>query len=291
MSVRLTKMHGLGNDYLFLDDRDGTCVAPEALAMEVSDRHRAVGSDGLILVLAAEGSADVRMRMFNADGSEAEMCGNGLRCFAKYVVDRGLATSQPLAIETGAGVLLAAWTRGSDGLVSDVEVEMGVPTMACETIPAVLPGVDPRSHVISHPIDRAAFGVPDSIEPTISLVSMGNPHIIMYGNDLPSLDLAAVGSHIERLAAFPNRINLHVVDVHTPTHVSMRTWERGSGITQACGTGACAVVVAGVLGLRHDRSVRVSLPGGDLAVVWSSNTDTVRMRGPAEEVFDVEWER
>lgn len=291
MSVRLTKMHGLGNDYLFLDGRSRECRAPEALAREVSDRHLAIGSDGLILVLNAQGDADARMRMFNADGSESEMCGNGLRCFAKYVVDRGISTAQPLAVETAAGVLNVAWTRGSDGLVSEVEVEMGVPTLACEAIPAVLPGVDPMAHVITHAIDRAAFDLPLSIEPTISLVSMGNPHVIVYGSDRASIDLCSIGPQIECNRAFPNRINVHVVFVHTPTHVSMITWERGSGITQACGTGACAVVVAGVLGGRHERSVRVTLPGGDLAVSWLHNADTVRMKGPAEEVFDVEWER
>ena len=291
MMIRLTKMHGLGNDYLFLDSRDVECSAPEALAQEVADRNRGVGSDGLILVLAATGEADVRMRMFNADGSEAEMCGNGLRCLVKYVVDRGIASQNPLAIETGAGVLMATWFRGDKGNVNEVEVEMGSPILACSEIPAIIKGVQASEHVIGYPIDPAVFALPETVEPAMSLVSMGNPHVMIYGRDIQSVNLEDVGPKVEHDSMFPSRINLHLVEVHSPRHVSMRTWERGSGITQACGTGACAVVVAGVLGDRHERSVQVSLPGGDLAISWPSASAAVQMRGPAVEVFDVDWTR
>ena len=295
MSVKFTKMHGLGNDYLFVDARNEPLSDPVSAARALSDRHRGIGSDGLILVLEAEGdTAHARMQMFNADGSEAEMCGNGIRCMAKYLVDREISIACPLLIETQAGELALEWSLGSDGTVQDVTVSMGAPILECGRIPARLDGIAPEQRVIDHEIELAEFGFdPASIlrggvEPLLSLVSMGNPHAILYCTDIDLVDLAVAGEVFEHHSAFPNRINVHLVEVSTPAKIRMRSWERGSGLTQACGTGACAACVAGVLSRRHERSITATLPGGDLRLEWASEDAPVRMSGPAVEVFQGE---
>jgi diaminopimelate epimerase len=282
--MRFTKMYGSGNDYVYVDCvRNRPPADPAALSRAVSDRHFGIGSDGLILICPSE-RADARMRMFNADGSESEMCGNGLRCVAKFVHDHGIATKPQLKIETGRGVLTVDLEVRS-GKVSRVRVNMGEPILEAAKIPTTLPGNPP-------------VNVPLMIPPTsfnVTCVSMGNPHAVMYVNDdffstHSDGDLVAeYGPKIEHASAFPRRVNAHFVKVHSPSEVTMRTWERGSGITLACGTGACAVCVAGVLTGRTGRKLLAHLPGGDLELEWSESDNCVYKTGPATEVFTGEW--
>jgi diaminopimelate epimerase len=280
--MRFTKMHGLGNDYVYVDCfRQPPPRDAAALSRVISDRHFGVGSDGLILIGPSE-RADARMRMFNADGSEAEMCGNGVRCVAKYVYDHGIAVKPRLAIETGNGVLtLDLDVR--NGKVERVTVDMGPPILDADKIPTNLPG--PRVINYSGPHWTAN----DGFNWRLTCVSMGNPHAVYYCDDVAAAPLEVVGPQIENAAVFPRRINVHFVQVHSPSEVTMRTWERGSGVTLACGTGACAVAVAGVLTGRTDRRITAHLPGGDLELNWSEADDHVYMTGPAVEVFSGEW--
>ena len=276
--MRFTKMHGLGNDYVYVDCVNGPPVKdPAAVAVKVSDRHFGIGSDGLILIGRSE-VADAHMRMFNADGSEGEMCGNGLRCVAKYVHDHGIARKPQLKIETGRGVLTVD-LEVTNGKAERVRVNMGTPILKSADIPTTLPG-DP-------PVDVAFTANGVSCRGTC--VSMGNPHVVIYGSDLAEIPLEAVGPRIENAPEFPRRINVHFVEVHSESEVTMRTWERGSGITLACGTGACAVCVAGVLTARTGRKLLAHLPGGDLELEWNEADNHVYMTGPATEVFSGEW--
>jgi diaminopimelate epimerase len=285
--MRFTKMHGIGNDYVYVD-----CVSnappsdPVALSKAISDRHFGIGSDGLILICPST-KADARMRMFNADGSESEMCGNGLRCVAKFVYDHGIARKPRLAIETGRGVLTVDLEVKHD-FVSRVRVNMGEPILKAADIPTTLPGDPPVN---------ARWGSGKQ-HFNVTCVSMGNPHCVIFENgaddDLLSIkdgiDLVSeFGPVIENAPAFPRRTNVHFVRVHSPTEVTMRTWERGSGITLACGTGACAVCVAGVLTGRTARKVVAHLPGGELELHWSETDNCVYKTGPATEVFSGEW--
>ncbi|MGL6097225.1 MAG: diaminopimelate epimerase [Fimbriiglobus sp.] len=276
--MRFTKMHGLGNDYVYVNGfAERVPADPVAMAVKISDRHFGVGGDGLILIVPSE-IADARMRMFNADGSEAEMCGNGLRCVAKYVYDHSIARKPRLALETGRGVLSVDLEVAGDK-VSRVRVNMGEPILQSAIIPTTLPG-DP-------PVD-AILEVAGT-EYRVTCVSMGNPHVTIYCDDVANVPLETVGPVLETAAAFPRRVNVHFVQVHSPSEVTMRTWERGSGITLACGTGACAVCVAGVLTGRTSRKLLAHLPGGDLELEWSEADNCVYMTGPATEVFNGEW--
>jgi diaminopimelate epimerase len=285
--MRFTKMQGAGNDYVYVDCfAQATPADPPRLAREIADRHFGVGGDGLILICPSQ-VADARMRMFNADGSEAEMCGNGVRCVAKYVYDHGIARKPRLKIETGRGVLTLDLEVKNDKVVR-ARVDMGEPILKAADIPTTLPG-DP-------PIDAPLVvpGTSGNWEPKATCVSMGNPHAILYvgeaffrtdGKDL----VAENGPQIETASQFPRRVNVHFVKVHSPAEVTMRTWERGSGITLACGTGASAVCVAGVLTGRTQRKILAHLPGGDLELEWSDADNHVYMTGPAVEVFQGEW--
>ena len=281
--MRFTKMHGIGNDYVYVDCvRQKPPADPAALARAVSDRHFGVGSDGLILIGPSE-RADARMRMFNADGSESEMCGNGIRCVAKFVHDHGIATKPHLKIETGRGVL-SLDLEVQNGKAVRVRVNMGEPILESAKIPTTLPG-DPPVNVL---LDLVGWWF------DVTCVSMGNPHAVVYAGDeffrTDRRDLVAeLGPKIEHHDAFPRRVNAHFVKVHSPGEVTMRTWERGSGITLACGTGACAVCVAGVLTGRTARKLLAHLPGGDLELEWSEADNCVHMTGPATEVFTGEW--
>jgi diaminopimelate epimerase len=280
--MRFTKMHGLGNDYVYVDCVNGPTPAdPPALARKVSDRHFGIGSDGLILITKSD-QADARMRMYNADGSESEMCGNGLRCVAKYVHDHGIARKPTLKLETGRGVL-SVELEIKNGIAERVRVNMGEPILNAGKIPTTLPG-DPVVNVPFKVNGREFVG---------TCVSMGNPHVTMYVGDeffaeKPDL-VAEFGPHVETAAIFPRRINAHFVKVQSRSEVTMRTWERGSGITLACGTGACSVCVAGVLTGKTDRRILAHLPGGDLELEWSEADNHVYMTGPATEVFSGEW--
>src|SRR5438552_268460 len=276
--MRFTKMQGAGNDYVYVDCFHNPIPAdPRGLSRAVSDRHFGIGADGLILICKSE-QADARMRMFNADGSESEMCGNGLRCVAKYVHDHGIARKPRLAIETGRGVLTVDLEVKNDK-VSRVRVNMGEPILQAARIPTTLPGDPPVNATL------AAGGY--SFEATC--VSMGNPHAVIFVPGVAKVPLEAVGPALERAAAFPKRVNVHFVQVHSPAEVTMRTWERGSGVTLACGTGACAVCVAGVLAGRMGRKLLAHLPGGDLQLEWRETDNNVYMTGPATEVFSGEW--
>ena len=276
--MKFTKMHGIGNDYVYLNTFEQEAPAnPAKLAIAMSDRHFGVGSDGLILIGPSE-RADARMRMFNADGSEAEMCGNGVRCVAKYIHDHGIARKERVTVETGRGVLtLDLETAG--GKVGRVRVDMGPPILRSGEIPTTLPG-DP-------PID-----VPLTVEGhtlAVTAVSMGNPHAVAYVDDVARVPLEALGTVLEHHPSFPKRVNAHFVQVIGPGEVRMRTWERGSGITLACGTGACAVCVAGVLTGKTGGRIVAHLPGGDLELEWKGEGQPVFMTGPAVEVFSGEW--
>jgi diaminopimelate epimerase len=294
LPMRFTKMHGIGNDYVYVD-----CFAqpmpsdPRGLARKISDRHFGVGGDGLILIRPSE-VADARMRMFNADGSEAEMCGNGVRCVAKYVHDHGIAQKPTLNIETGRGVL-AIDLEIVDGKVHRARVNMGEPILEAAKIPVELPR-PVAERVVNFPLDKyIPLGTPAEwmseceVDLRMICVSMGNPHVAIYCGDVAAVPLSNLGPYIERQPIFPKRINVHFVEVHSPTEVTMRTWERGSGITLACGTGACAVGVAGVLTGRTGPNVLAHLPGGDLELEWPGIGQSVFMTGPAAEVFSGEW--
>ncbi|MGA2230241.1 MAG: diaminopimelate epimerase [Tepidisphaeraceae bacterium] len=270
--MKFTKLHGIGNDYIYVNGLAETVKNPARVAVKVSDRHFGIGADGLILALPSR-KADVRMRMFNADGSEAEMCGNGIRGLAKFVYDRGIAAKNPMTVETGRGVLtLELHVRG--GKVESVTVDMGEPILELERIPvdAGKLGDAPRE------VRRATF------------VSMGNPHAVMFVKDVAAIEVARLGPLVENNAAFPRRINAHWVQVDSRSELTMRTWERGSGITLACGTGACAVCVAAFETSRAERKVLIHLPGGDLRVEWREADNHVSMTGAATEVFSGEWD-
>jgi diaminopimelate epimerase len=278
--MRFTKMQGAGNDYVYVD-----CFAnplphdPAGLSRAISDRHFGVGSDGLILICPSN-QADARMRMFNADGSEAEMCGNGIRCVAKYLYDHGLVRKPALAVETGRGVLhLELEIQG--GAVHQVRVDMGEPILLAASIPTALPGNPP----IREPLNV------EGREFEVTCVSMGNPHCINFVDALPDSLVLEIGPRIEHHPAFPRRTNAEFVRVNSPDDVTVRVWERGSGETLACGTGACAVAVAGVLTGKTQRSLLAHLPGGDLRLHWSESDNHVYLTGSAVEVFSGNWPR
>ncbi len=297
--MRFTKMHGIGNDYVCVDGfSDGAAPEkPEEAAQRVADRHFGVGGDGLILVLPPEGNADVRMRIFNADGSEAEMCGNGIRCVAKYAVDHGLSRQRPLRVETGNGVLPIEWTTDGDGRMETATVDMGKPSLDAETIPVAGlsgPVVDQAlCSDILRPDDAATDAAQEALDEAgfdglATCVSMGNPHLVLFVDDPDRLPLNAVGPPLEHAPAFPERINVHFVAKRSAGELVVRTWERGSGATLACGTGACAVCVAGAASGRTERTVHTRLPGGGLTIEWRADHG-VSMTGPATEVFRGEW--
>jgi diaminopimelate epimerase len=281
--MKFTKMHGIGNDYVYINGFSEKVADPVNMARIISDRHMGVGSDGLILILPSK-KADVRMRMFNADGSEAEMCGNGVRCVAKYSFDYGLSKSNPMKVETGRGVLtLALETHG--GKVELVTVNMGEPILSLPEIPVDRNKIAQGSSKHEYRISAAQSN--ELLDMTF--VSMGNPHAVVFTSNLQAVELPRIGPIIENHKAFPRRINAHWVQVHSKSEVTMRTWERGSGVTLACGTGACAVCVAGVLTGRTERRILAHLPGGDLNLEWCESDNCVHMTGPATEVFSGEW--
>ena len=286
--MRFTKMHGLGNDYVYINCFQEKVENPPKLAQIISDRHRGVGADGLILIAPSQ-IADVRMRIFNSDGSEAEMCGNGIRCVAKYTYEHKLATSSgpysvpgqspypiSLNIETGKGVLTVGLIIDDNGKVEQVCVNMGPPILESKDIPANLA----QGRIIEEPIEIPGQKL------LMTCVSMGNPHAVFFCNDVNAVVLEEVGPVIENHKFFPNRTNVHFVQVKNSTEFTMRTWERGSGITLACGTGACASCVAAVLTERGGRECIANLPGGQLNLNWCEEDNCVYMTGPASEVFE-----
>lgn len=278
--VRFTKMEGLGNDYVYLNNL-AEQIAEErfaALSIAISDRHFGVGADGLIVILPpTEPGYDFRFRMFNADGSESEMCGNGIRCFARYCYDRGLTSKARIQVQTGAGLIVPEILLGPEGAVTGVRVDMGEPRLKRSLIPMVGPEAE---RVVDEPFEV------DGRQYRITGVSMGNPHVMIYVDDVDAVDLAYIGPKIEHHPAFPRRINVHFVQVVSDQELKMRTWERGSGITLACGTGASAVLAAShLLGLTSRQAV-IHLPGGDLTIEWDQATGHIFKTGPATFVCD-----
>jgi len=277
--MRFTKMQGIGNDYVYVD-----CFAnpapkdPAVLARRIADRHFGVGGDGLILISPSDVGADARMRMFNADGSEAEMCGNGLRCVAKYVYDHGICRNQRLKLQTGRGVLTVDLEIAGDK-AERVRVNMGAPILDANQIPTKLPGNPPVNAPLK--VDGRIFQV--------TCVSMGNPHCVIFVERATDELVLGFGPKIERAPEFPARVNVEFVEVIGPSEVRQRTWERGSGETLACGTGASAVCVAGVLTGRTDRRIINHLLGGDLELFWDDRDNHVYKTGPAVEVFSGDW--
>jgi diaminopimelate epimerase len=274
--MRFAKMHGAGNDYVFVDLFEERVADAPALARAVSDRHKGIGSDGLIL-LAPSRVADVAMAMYNADGSRAQMCGNGIRCLAKLAWERGRTRSNPMRVETDAGVRTVELLF-EGGKVRGAEVDMGAPVLDPALIPVRLPG--PR--VVDHPVEVLDRTL------RITCVSMGNPHAVVFVDDVAAFDVARFGPVLETHPLFPERTNAEFVEVLAPGAVRQRTWERGAGETQACGTGACAVCVAGALTGRTGPEIRCELPGGELRLEWDGS-GSVRMRGDAVLVFTGEW--
>ena len=277
--MRFTKMHGLGNDYVYVDCFTEKLDDPRQLAIAISDRHFGVGSDGLILVMPSTEAADVRMRIFNADGSEAQMCGNGIRCVAKYAYDYGHTAANPMRVETAAGIKTIELKLGPDGKVVAATVDMGKPILEPEKIPVLIRQV--RAVDVTIKTANRVF--------QMTCVSMGNPHAVFFVDDVASVPLAQLGPEIENHPVFPARVNAHFVQVHSPTEVTIRTWERGSGMTLACGTGASAVCVAGVQTHRTARKILAHLPGGDLKLEWRASDEHVMMTGPATVVFTGDW--
>jgi diaminopimelate epimerase len=282
--MKFTKMHGLGNDYIYVNAFHQTVNNPESLSRTISDRHFGIGSDGLILLLPSE-KADCRMRMFNADGSEGEMCGNGIRCLAKFAYDHGTVKKNPMRIETGRGVLTLDLKVNQQDKVEQIVVKMGEPNLALEQIP-----VDATKVIKAQAPHTYRLSVAQGNELVDAVfVNVGNPHAVIYVDNVDAVDLPRVGPIMEHHKAFPKRANIHWVQVIGPSEVKMRTWERGSGITLACGTGASAVCVAGVLTGRTSRKILAHLPGGDLNLEWRDTDNNVYMTGPATEVFSGEW--
>lgn len=278
--MHFTKMEGLGNDYIYINNL-AEQISEErfpALSVAVSDRHFGIGADGLIAILPpTQPEHDFRFRMFNADGSEGEMCGNGIRCFARYCYDRGLTTQTRLRIQTLAGTIIPEILLDEAGTVTGVRVDMGEPRLERAQIPMTGPATE---HVIDQPL------AVDGESYQITAISMGNPHLVTYVDDVNTIDLETIGPRLERHAAFPRRINVHFVQVISPTELRMRTWERGSGITLACGTGASAVQVASALLGRTARETLIHLPGGDLRLAWDETNNHVYMTGPATFVCE-----
>lgn len=273
--MRFLKMHGLGNDFVVVK-ADSVPEQPDTLARAICDRHFGVGADGLVFILPSE-KADLRMRIFNPDGSEAEMCGNAIRCVAKYAYESGLVRKTALRVETGAGILMPRLHLAGER-VATVEVDMGEPVLERGAIPMA----GPPGRVVNEPLTVAGESF------RVTAVSFGNPHCVIFVSDVAAVDLAALGPEIEHHPAFPRRTNVEFVQVLDPGRVQVRVWERGAGATLACGTGACAAAVAGVLNGFTGRQVRVSLPGGELFIRWAGDNH-VYMTGPAATVFAGEW--
>ena len=275
--MEFTKMQGLGNDYVYVNCFKEKVENPSEMAVKVSDRHFGIGSDGLILIKPSE-VADFEMEMYNADGSRGEMCGNGIRCVAKYVYDYGLTDKTSISVETLGGIKYLDLTV-EHGKVTLVKVDMGTPILKPELIPIVAKG----ETVIDEPI------MVGGKEYHMTGVSMGNPHDVVFMDDIKNLEIEKIGPLFENHERFPNRINtefVNVIDRHT---AQMRVWERGSGETLACGTGACAVAVACILNGLTENTVTVKLLGGDLRIEWDREKNTVYMTGPAEVSFDGVW--
>ena len=279
--MKFTKMHGTGNDYIYVNGFEEKIDNPNEASVRWSDRHKGIGSDGLVLILPSE-TCDFRMRMFNADGSESEMCGNASRCIGKYVYDKGMTSKTEITLETLAGVKVLKLFPGSDGKIDKVTVYMGEPELDGRAIPTIYND----KMIINKPVK---FG--SDLSYNITAVSMGNPHAVIFTQGIDQLDLPVIGPRIENSSIFPNRTNTEFIEVENGRKIKMRVWERGSGETMACGTGACAAVVASVLNGLTDTKVDVELLGGTLTIEWDRTTNHVFLTGNAVTVFEGETEQ
>ena len=281
MGIPFTKMHGLGNDYIYVNGFEVGVDDPGSVAKQISDRHRGVGSDGLVLILPSE-RADFRMRMWNSDGSEAEQCGNALRCIARYVFERGLTDRTAFTIQTGAGDVRAVLevqpaTNGGRGRVTAVETDLGPPVLTPERIPVTGSKAPDRLVGESWAIDGTNY--------TVSAVSMGNPHLVVEVESVAHAPVTTLGPRLEHDPRFPRRTNVGFVEVVSPSHLRLRVWERGAGETLACGSGAAAATVAMVLRGRARSPLAIDLPGGRLETSWQEGQG-VRIKGPATFICD-----
>lgn len=278
MTLKFTKYHGLGNDFILVDNLASSepLISPDE-AVKLCDRHFGIGADGVIFVLSGENGTDYSMRIFNSDGSEPEMCGNGIRCFAQFITElEGIErVGKTYNIDTLAGLICP--TIKGNGMV---KVDMGEPQLLAQHIPTTLAGKDEK-------VINQLLKVNDS-DYFVSGVSMGNPHCLVFVDDIDSINLSQIGPLFEHHSCFPQRTNTEFIQVISPNYVKMKVWERGAGITLACGTGACATVVAGVLNNKCDRTTTVELPGGCLEIEWSEKDNHVYMTGPATKVFSGE---
>lgn len=272
--MKFTKMHGCGNDYVYINCFEEKIENPTELAIKVSNRHFGVGSDGLILICPSD-KADFRMDMYNADGSQSEMCGNGIRCVGKYVYDYGLTNKDEVSVETLAGIKYLKF-QIEDGKVKMITVDMGEP----ELIAANVPVISKNEKAIDEEI------IVDGVAYYMTCVSMGNPHSVVFVDSTSEFPLEEIGPKFESHERFPRRVNAEFVQVLSENEVNMRVWERGTGETLACGTGTCATAVACILNGKTKDEVKVHLLGGDLIIKWDRDTNHIYMTGPAEVVFD-----
>ncbi|MCM1504720.1 MAG: diaminopimelate epimerase [Muribaculum sp.] len=277
--IRFTKMHGISNDYIYINCMSGVPDNLSALSTEMSKRHTGVGGDGIILICPSE-VADFKMRIFNADGSEAKMCGNGSRCVGKYVYDKGLTDKTDITLETLAGIKRLHLIL-SDGAVDSVRVDMGEPTLS----PPLIPVSHPGDSMIEAEISTSAGAV------KMTAVSMGNPHGVIFVSDPDKVDVHRLGRELETSPIWPDRANIEFAQIMSPRELKMRVWERGSGETMACGTGACATAVAAIITGKTDRRVTVHLRGGDLDIEWNATDNHIYMTGTATEVFEGKYFR
>ena len=279
MKIRFTKMQGAGNDYIYVNCFDQRIEDPGKVSAIVSDRHYGIGSDGLVLILPSE-TCDFRMRMFNSDGSEAEMCGNATRCIGKFVYDNKLTDKKTVTLETKAGKKILTLFTDENDKVNWVTVDMGTPILNAAEVPVI----SENERVVDEAI---AVG---GKEYRMTCVSMGNPHAVVFVDDVESLKIEEIGPDFESHPRFPRRTNTEFTQVVDPTHIKMRVWERGAGETLACGTGACATLVACVLNHKTERKARLQLVGGELEIEWVEATGKILMSGPAVTVFEGEVE-
>ncbi|MEA5070468.1 MAG: diaminopimelate epimerase [Petrimonas sp.] len=276
--MKFTKMHGTGNDYIYINGFVENIENLSELSLRLSDRHKGIGSDGLVVILPSE-DCDFKMRMFNSDGSESEMCGNASRCIGKYVYEKGLTDKTEITLETLAGVKVLKLWLNEEKRVEKVTVDMGAPVLDASSIPAAFK---------QSPVIKCLLPVSDDTTYEVTSVSMGNPHAVLFMDKIDELDLPEIGPVVEHSPYFPNRTNTEFVEVVSDRWLKMRVWERGAGETLACGTGACAAVVAGVLNGLVGRSATVQLRGGDLEIEWSEDDNRVYLTGDAVTVFEGE---
>ena len=277
--MKFTKWQGCGNDFLLIDCRENELADYGAFAKKSCDRHFGVGGDGVLVILNSD-KADFRMRIFNADGSEAEMCGNGIRCFARYLYDNHITDKKKFTVETGAGILVPEIVE-KDGVVTGVRVDMGEPVLEADKIPMAGYG---NRRVVNEPVEVAGR------KWNITGVSMGNPHCVVFVDDIKTTPIEEVGPIFEVQERYPKKTNTEFVQVLDRQHMRMRVWERGAAITLACGTGACATLTAAVLNGKTDRRAEITLDGGKLDIEWSEKDNHIYMTGPAVQVFAGEVE-